>query len=141
MKDILFRDLLESVQEGAGIMTEHDTQNAIIELITRRGGIAIRINSGAIPIEGVSKPYYFRGAKKGTSDIIALYKGRFLAIEVKHGKNTASREQADFISEVRDKGGVGLCVWSIDTVISLLDALDDGTAIRAICDYLGRCEG
>lgn len=111
-------------------MTEHDTQNAIIELITRRNGLAIRINSGAIRIEGETKPRYFRGAKKGTADIIALYRGRFLAIEVKHGKNKPSAEQIQFIEDVRDRGGIGLCVWSVDTVMSLLDALDQGRVIK-----------
>lgn len=109
-------------------MSEHDTQNAIIDLITRRNGLAIRINSGAIRIEG-EKTRYFRGAKKGTSDIIALYRGRFLAIEVKHGKNKPSAEQIQFIEDVRDRGGIGLCVWNVDTVMSLLDALDKGQAI------------
>jgi len=110
-------------------MSEHDTQNAIIELITRRNGLAIRINSGAIRIDG-ERTRYFRGAAKGTSDIIALYRGRFLAIEVKHGKNTPTSEQIQFIEEVRNRGGIGLCVWDVDTVMSLLDALDLGRVIK-----------
>lgn len=122
-------------------MSEHDTQNAIIQLITARGGLPIRINSGKAIIKRDGGNQVIVGAKRGTSDIIALYKGRFLAIEVKHGKNKPTREQTEFIADVRDKGGIGVCVWSVDSVIFLLKAIDSGTAIREICDYLGRCEG
>lgn len=104
-------------------MSECDTQEAIIDLIQHRGGLAIRINSGAIRIEG-EKPRYFRGAKKGTSDIIALYCGKYLAIEVKSGKNKPTPEQLEFGRRVRDAGGLFLVAYDVDAVISLLEQVE-----------------
>jgi len=43
------------------------------------------------------------------------------------GRMLPGAEQIQFIEDVRDKGGIGLCeAWSVDTVMSLLDALDQG---------------
>lgn len=106
-------------------MSEHDTQSAIIQLITVRGGIAIRVNSGMHVIKGNDgSTRVFKGASKGTSDIIACFKGKFLAIEVKHGKNQATPEQRDFIQRVNDCGGIGIVTWDLDKVIYLLDMID-----------------
>ena len=124
MKDILFRDLLESVQEGAGIMTEHDTQNAIIQLIKARGGLAIRINSGSI----AKGARVIKGAAKGTSDIIACFRGKFIAVEVKCGRNKPSDEQIDFGRVVNRAGGIFLVAYDIDTVIKELDMIENGEA-------------
>lgn len=105
-------------------MTEHELQSQIIELIQRRGGLVIRINSGKAIIKRESGTQVIMGAAKGTSDLIALYKGRFLAIEVKVRNNRATFEQELFLLDVRDRGGIGIVTWSLDTVISLLDSID-----------------
>jgi len=110
-------------------MTEHELQSAIIQLIQVRGGLVIRTNSGFIRLEDANgKSRVFKGASKGTSDLIALYKGHFLAIEVKAGRNRATFEQEDFIQQVRDRGGIAFVTWSADTVISALDAIDGEAA-------------
>lgn len=56
---------------------------------------------------------------KGVSDVIGFRKGdgRFIAIEVKVGKDRISPEQAVFIEEVKKAGGVSLVARSLDTFI------------------------
>lgn len=54
--------------------------------------------------------------KKGVSDILGSWKGRFLAIEVKTPKNYLTPEQKAFLEEVRVKGGIGILARSIDDV-------------------------
>lgn len=57
----------------------------------------------------------------GTSDIIACSpKGRFIAIEVKQGANTASALQEEFITQVINRGGIGFVTWDLQTVIAKL---------------------
>lgn len=105
-------------------MTEHETQSAIIDLIRLRGGVATRVNSGSAVFKRDGKTQVIRGAEKGTADIIACYKGRYLAIEVKHGKNTITMEQLIFLESVRSAGGITCVAYSVDKVNRLLDAID-----------------
>ena len=85
-----------------GIENEHDLQTRIIQMITDRGGVATRVNSGG----SISK----RGgriklAEAGTSDIIACYRGQYLAIEVKYGDEKPSKKQQEFGVRVEAAGG------------------------------------
>lgn len=69
--------------------------------------------------------------RKGISDIIGIYNGRFLAIELKKqgwsppGPEAKSyrhfTEQRDFIQEVKDAGGIGFFASSVEEVIEQLD--------------------
>jgi len=106
-------------------MSEHDLQTAIIQLIRLRGGIATRVNSGsAIYKDGAGRMNVIRGAERGTSDILACYRGRYLAIEVKYGHGKPSPAQVDFGSQVMDAGGKFLVSYDLDEVFSLLDKID-----------------
>ena len=67
----------------------------------------------------------------GTSDIIGIYKGKFLAIEIKHEGwkppkiETKAykhyKQQYDFIDQVNDQGGIGFFATSVDDVIKTLE--------------------
>ena len=95
-------DTLEFQLRAVGINNEHDLQTRIIQIITDRGGVATRVNSGG----AISK----RGgriklAEAGTSDIIACYRGQYLAIEVKYLDGKVSKEQEEFGVRVEAAGG------------------------------------
>ncbi len=105
-------------------MSEHDIQNAIIQLITIKGGIPIRINSGSIVVKDNNGTRVFKGAEKGTSDIIALYRKNFLAIEVKMPGKKPSPEQKLFLDQVWECGGIGLVAYSVNDVLDLLEQID-----------------
>lgn len=82
-------------------MTEHDLQTAIIALIRVKGGVATRVNSGsAIFKDGAGRVNVIKGAERGTSDILACYRGRYLAIEVKYGRGKPSLEQLMYAMDV-----------------------------------------
>lgn len=54
----------------------------------------------------------------GTPDIIACSpKGRFVAIEVKQGANTASALQKYNVEQVALRGGIAFVTWDLETVI------------------------
>jgi penicillin-binding protein-related factor A (putative recombinase) len=75
----------------------------------------------------ICKIFYFKHwsgpftSKKGIADIIGIYKGRFLAIEVKSSRGKVSPEQKKFIDDVNREGGVGLIVYDVDRVINALN--------------------
>jgi penicillin-binding protein-related factor A (putative recombinase) len=58
---------------------------------------------------------------KGISDILGVYEGRFLAIEVKRPGGRVSSEQRAFIERVNEEGGVGFVAYSVDDVVKRLE--------------------
>ena len=73
----------------------------------------------------------------GVSDIICLYKGRFIAIECKADeKKLPTALQLKFLDKVRAWGGIGLVIHSgnLDLLQNTMDILgedDDGDARRS----------
>jgi Holliday junction resolvase len=105
--------------------TESAAQAAIIEYLQMVGAIAIRVNSGQRLIQNSDgTTHMFKGAEKGTSDVIALYHGVFLAVECK--KNARAKrtpEQIEFINRVNEAGGVGLFAWSTEQVQEVIERI------------------
>lgn len=105
-------------------MTEHETQSAILDLIRLRGGVATRVNSGSAVFKRDGVTNVIRGADKGTADIIACYKGRYLAIEVKHGRNKPTQDQERFLDKVVESGGISVVAYDTYNLDPVLDAID-----------------
>lgn len=104
---------------------EQDLVNAIIQLIQMRGGWVIRINSGMTVVEDVNgKKRMIRGAPAGTSDIIACYRSKFVAIECKIGRNKMTVYQEDFMQQICRAGGLHVLAYSLDDVIGALDLIE-----------------
>lgn len=61
---------------------------------------------------------------KGVSDILGLYKGRFLAIEVKVPKKYPTPEQKEFIAQVNARGGIAFVARSLADVERAFAALE-----------------
>ena len=57
---------------------------------------------------------YRTGAKKGISDILACVNGKFVAIEVKIGKDHLSPEQEGFLKNIEHVGGIALVVKAFE---------------------------
>ena len=57
---------------------------------------------------------------KGIADIIAVYKGRFVAIEVKTKTGNLSPEQDEYLKTVARCGGIAFTARSLDDVRSHL---------------------
>ena len=105
--------------------SEHQLQTAILQLIRWRGGVATRVNSGsAIYKDNSGRMNVIRGAERGTSDILACYRGRYMAIEVKFGRGKPSPAQLEFGTMVRDAGGLFMVAYDLDAVARLLDEVD-----------------
>ena len=57
---------------------------------------------------------------KGISDILGIWEGKFLAIEVKTKIGRVSTHQVKFIDSVNDAGGLAFVARSVDDVIDKL---------------------
>lgn len=101
---------------------ERDVQAAILDLLALRRAEAVRTNSGAVK---VGTRFVRFNKTPGCSDILCCYRGRFLALEIKRdAKEKPTDDQAAFLAAVRDAGGVGEVVWSIEQVAAILDRID-----------------
>ena len=56
----------------------------------------------------------------GIPDIIVCYKGRFVALEAKVGKNKPTKLQAATIDKIRQAGGTASVVYSVEDVKTVL---------------------
>ncbi len=98
---------------------EKELQKAILDYLKLKGAVAVKFNNVGIFIPGSGK--YIPPREKGISDILACYKGSFLAIEVKGTDGKPTPEQLDFIDRVNKVGGYGIWVNNIDQVINLIE--------------------
>ena len=62
--------------------------------------------------------------RRGVSDIIALYLGKFVALEVKSLKGKPSPEQVMFLRDVTSNGGYSAIVRSTDDVEAVLKRIE-----------------
>lgn len=76
---------------------EGDVKREVKRRLERRGWFYFMPNAGAF-------------GRSGTSDILALRQGRFLAIETKLKKAKGSPLQEEFMAKVRAHGGYDLVV-------------------------------
>ena len=56
------------------------------------------------------------GSQKGVSDIVGIYKGKFLAIEVKTEKGKLNDHQSKFLILVKQNGGIAIVARSVHDV-------------------------
>lgn len=83
----------------------------IKKLIKSRGGWCVKIHGG---------PYQ----DTGTPDILACYRGRFIAVEVKTARGVARPEQRVAQRAITGAGGYALITHLAEEVTSVLDAID-----------------
>lgn len=59
-------------------------------------------------------------SSKGMSDILGLWNGRGLAIEVKAKGGRMSKEQVEFLEAWNESGGIAIVAYSLEDVIQRL---------------------
>ena len=93
-------------------MKESVLVTKMLELIRERGGYAENIWGGGFQSAGIP-------------DILACYKGVFLGIEVKVGKNKPSTLQKAKVKLINQAGGLAVVTWdSTEQVLAMLDYID-----------------
>jgi hypothetical protein len=98
-------------------------QSAIIKYLNFQGANVMRINTQGTYNEKLGK-FIKSGSTKGVSDILATYKGRSLAIEVKQGKDKLSPEQIEFRDKHIKAGGFYLECRSLDIFLQWIKEIE-----------------
>jgi Holliday junction resolvase len=91
---------------------EKKVVNKVLMTIRSRGGFAIKLHGS--PFMALGLP-----------DIIACYRGHFLAFEVKRGEEYEATPIQEFqLGRIRKAGGVALRIHSVEPVLDELDRID-----------------
>lgn len=106
---------------------ESNLVKACIQYLQWRGFLVLRNNSGLLLIKGENgKTRAVKLGKKGSSDIIACSPwGQFVAIECKSGLGRLTDEQAKFLEEVRNRGGIAAVVRDVEELVNLIKKFDN----------------
>ncbi len=101
---------------SANALTKH-----ALRVLTLCGYHVWRQNNGGV-YDATLKKFRANSATKGISDIIGFHRhtGRFIACEIKAGRDKISVEQERFLSDVKQAGGVGIVIRSIDNLETFL---------------------
>jgi len=97
--------------------------NKVIDLIYRFNGYAWRAESSGIFDKNLGG--YRTAPKKGVADVLACYRGRLIAVEIKIGKDSLSDEQDGFLKNIIAAGGLAVVAkdfeeftkWWIEKVV------------------------
>jgi hypothetical protein len=91
-----------------------------VKVFTRAGYVCWRQNNVAVCDKGQFRRFV---GLRGVSDVIGFHatKGRFLAVEIKVGRDRLSPEQEQFLNAVNRAGGVGLIVRHADDLKEYLN--------------------
>lgn len=107
-------------------LSEKEIENSILEWLNHQANCKAWKNQSV----GVFDPYkrVFRKPNgkyraKGTSDILGIWAGRMLCIEVKSAKGRLSEDQNQFLHEMADLGAICIVARSLSCVVNVFDAL------------------
>ena len=93
------------------------TRNVIRVINLTQGAVAYRINN--VGVWDAAKGIHRKGnTERGLPDIVAVYKGRFIAIEVKSGKDRMSIYQQHRKQEIENARGVYFVARSTDDFLT-----------------------
>lgn len=97
---------------------ETELQNRIrLALCEKFPGIVLWRNS--IGFDARAKVYYGLGGSGG-SDLIGMYRGRFVALEIKVKGGEKTAEQINFVKVIKEGGGVAGFVHSIEEAVAVI---------------------
>lgn len=91
-------------------MKESDIQSKIIKLLERNNAYVVKVVSAT---------------KAGVPDILACYKGKFIAIEVKvpEKKDNTSELQKYNLRKINESGGLAIVAWNEDMINEFLKSV------------------
>lgn len=115
-----FREKMAKKHTKTG--SANELTKAILRYLNLNGFFCWRNNTTGI-YDPTKQSFRKNAGLNGVSDILGIEKktGRFLAIEVKHGKDELRYEQVAFLSEIERAGGIAIVACSIDDVIDKIN--------------------
>jgi penicillin-binding protein-related factor A (putative recombinase) len=109
--------------------TEKQIQDSILQWLNASGIFHYRQNTGAFSKEYTRKRdgrltrSYVKFGTPGSTDIVVVFHGMYIGIEVKDDDGEMSEDQENFMYALNKSGGVYLLVRSLDEVINYFNHL------------------
>lgn len=102
----------------AGEFSEKQIENLILSYLSSRRILAFKVDNVGIfdQSKGIYRRKHSVHRKLGISDILGIYEGRPLAIEVKSKSGRLSPHQREFLNEFKAHGGISFVARSIEDV-------------------------
>ena len=118
---------VEMVEEEK--VKEKTIEREILDYLRKKKVFCFKINTMGVWDEKIKAYRKSPDVLAGTSDILGIYKKKFLAIEVKVPGKKPTELQRAFITKVIDEGGVGFAADSVEKVQTVLDYFDKNKAV------------
>ena len=99
-------------------LSESAVQGQILDWLARKGIFHYRQNTGGANLKG----FYVRFGKKGAPDIVAIYRGMYVGIEVKKAGEKQTDDQHKYMQNVRNAGGVYILAYQVEDVTQVLES-------------------
>ena len=99
-------------------LSESAVQGQILDWLARKGIFAYRQNTGGANLKG----FYVRFGKRGAPDIVAIYRGMYVGIEVKKAGGVQSDDQRAYMANVRQAGGMYILAHELEDVTRVLES-------------------
>ncbi len=93
-------------------MTERDLTRQVRDLLHLLGGWEVKVLGGL-------------GGRRGVPDVLACFRGRFVAIEVKAPKGRLSVAQEAELEAIREAGGIAIVARELEDVQRGLREVDE----------------
>lgn len=101
------------------MIKESQIQKAILQYLQIKGVFCF-VNKTTGTFDPVRKSFRANTTHKGVSDILGIYQGRFLAVEVKSKTGRPTPEQTKFIEDVNNEGGIAFIARGIEDIERML---------------------
>lgn len=97
-------------------MREKDIQDQILQWFSYQKNVFVwRQNAGSMFVDGPTGRHGFRSASvRGISDILGIWNGYPIAVEVKQPKKKPTELQRGFLKDFARAGGIALVVHSLE---------------------------
>ena len=100
-------------------MTEHYFQNYARKELSKLGYTTFRTNVGKVKMH--DGRWFDTGLPKGFSDLMVLKNGKTYFIELKVGKNKASKNQLNFINQMTKNGFKAGIAYNMEDILKILE--------------------
>ena len=98
-------------------MLEKHIQAQILHYLALKNVFHWRNNTGGATYQGKNgKKSFVRFGQPGMSDILGIYKGKFLAIEVKRPGGKVTELQKKFLEAIESNDGIAILAYDLDDV-------------------------
>lgn len=101
-------------------LRERDIQKTILDYLALHRIFHWRANTGAFAAEHRGRSRFVRFGKKGQPDIMVVFRGVFIAIEVKRPGEAQTEAQREFQVDLELAGGVYVLACSLEDVTKCL---------------------